>query len=358
MASALGRNRSSVIDNLLAEPYRFDFFQAVRILERTRLHDQAPVAVGYDGPADQEAVHFVAPVSLSFPSASVREIIPRGPGQPYDFTMHVNFMGLTGPSGTLPRHYSTLLIERTRDKETGYRDFLDLFNHRLVSLFYRAWEKYRIPAAYERAGTTRSTASNLDLFSFGVYSLVGLGTDGLRGRTAVPDETFLYYAGLFACQSRSPAGIVSIISSYFNVPAAVDSFIGQWLLLPPEERSALPAKRNPKGLNCRLGTDSVLGSRVWDVQSKFRVRLGPLTYAQFCEFLPSGNGFNAIFDLLKTYAGPCLDAEIQPVLQAAEVPFTQLLSSPRVKPRLGQNVWMASRPFENDFDGAVFASPN
>jgi type VI secretion system protein ImpH len=358
MAGTLGRNSSSVIENLVREPYRFDFFQAVRILERLRRNDEPPVAVGYDGPMEQEAVRFVAPLSMSFPSAAIRELVPRGPGQPFEFAMHVSFMGLTGPSGTLPRHYSTLLIERTREKETAYRDFLDLFNHRLVSLFYRAWEKYRIPAAYERAATTRSSATNSDLFTFGLYSLVGMGTDGLRGRTAVPDETFLYYGGLFACQSRSPAGIVNIVSSYFNVMASVESFVGQWLSLPPEERSSLPAKRNPKGLNCRLGVDAILGTKVWDVQSRFRVRLGPLSYRQFCEFLPSGNGFNSIFDLLRTYAGPCLDSEIQPVLLAKEVPFTQLLADAPVKPRLGQNVWMASRPFEHDFDGAVFASPN
>jgi len=368
MAPADGTARPTLIQSLRDEPFRYEFFQAVRILERLDRGGQKAVPVGHDGPADAEAVRFAAPLSLSFPSAAISDLKlrrNRGTGvppvsfaAPEGYLMSVTFLGLTGPSGALPRHYSSMLIERTRDKETAYRDFLDLFNHRLISLFYRAWEKYRFPVSYERAIAHHTAPPEADLFTYSMYSLVGLGTPGLRDRTAVADETFLFFAGLFSHHGRSAEGVCNIVSAYFDVAVSVDQFVGQWLPLAPEERSATPSVANPKGLNCRLGASTILGTRVWDIQSKFRIRLGPLTYAQFCEFLPSGAGFKALFDLVRTYVGPCFDFEIQPVLLAREVPATRLSSDPAVKPRLGQNVWMMTRPFDHDFEEALFAAPD
>ena len=104
-------------------------------------------------------------------------------------------MGLTGPSGVLPEHYTRLLIERLRAKDYTLRDFLDLFNHRVISLFYRAWEKYRFQFVYEQVKLGAVGDETEDFFTKCLYCLVGMGTGGLRGRQKIDDETFLYYGG-------------------------------------------------------------------------------------------------------------------------------------------------------------------
>ena len=109
------------------------------------------------------------------------------------------------------------------------------------------------------------------------------------------------------------------------------------------------------GLNNQLGVTAVLGDRVWDVQSRFRMRLGPLTYAQYCRFLPCGDGLEPICHLVRTYVGSEFDFDVQPVLKAGEVPFTRIGSGMEVKPRLGWNMWLKSQEMTSDFADATFS---
>src|SRR5262245_15694803 len=237
-------NRSSLESRLFQEGYLFDFFQAVRVLQRLGRR----VPVGYAGPPKAEAVRFRAHISLSFPPSSIHELIRPDPDHPAP-TMVEAFMGLTGPNGILPRHYTELLyrLERERSERNpekhALRDWFDLFNHRLVSLFYRAWEKYRFFVPYERGGFSRPEP---DLFTSALYSLVGLGAAPLRNRLRVAvrkpagdgdfqemvlgkieNLVFLRYSGLLANQLRSAAGLQAILQDYFGLPVRVDQFVGQ-----------------------------------------------------------------------------------------------------------------------------------
>jgi type VI secretion system protein ImpH len=285
--------------------------------------------------------------------------------------MTVTFLGLTGPSGVLPLHYTELLLHLDRDvrgpERYALRAWLDLFNHRLVSLFVRAWEKYRFPVAYERAG-----AAGLDPFTQALFSLVGLGSPGLRGRLAVrvpaavagqrpavlarvDDLALLHYGGLLAARGRSAVGLQALLQDYFGVPVEVQQFRGRWLRLEPADQSRL----EPAGAACTLGVNAVAGERVWDVQSKVRLRLGPLSYAQFTELLPDRSPVarrKALFlvaQLTRLYLGPELDFEIQLVLRAREVPDGRLASGPAAS-RLGWDGWVQTRPPGQDAGDAVF----
>ena len=146
MATSGGRTDPPVKALLFEEGYRFRFFQAVRLLGRVYPGRQP---VGRDASPTDEAVRFRSRATLEFPASDIQEISPPQDGSPAQ--MLVNFMGLTGPSGALPQHYTELVLERMRVKDHALRDFLDLFNHRMLSLFYRAWEKYRFLLPYERA---------------------------------------------------------------------------------------------------------------------------------------------------------------------------------------------------------------
>jgi type VI secretion system protein ImpH len=271
--------------------------------------------------------------------------------------MVVAFLGLTGPQGVLPQHYTSLLLRRIRGKDFALRDFLDLFNHRTVSLFFRAWEKYRLPFAYERSRLDGAEGA-LDLCSWVLYCLVGLGTAGLRGQLAIDDETFLYYGGLFAQQTRPAVSLERMLQDYFELPVRLVQAVGQWLTLDEADRSLTPSAGMRFGRNCQLGVNLIVGERVYDVQSKFRLCIGPLTYGQFRRFMPRGDGLRALCQLTRTFAGPEFDFDVQPVLLASEVPWCRLTDDPADGPCLGWNTWVRCGPFARDVTSAVFFLEN
>jgi type VI secretion system protein ImpH len=348
-----GRRKETALDqSLWHEPWRFEFFQAVRLLE---LVNRERKPVGHDFPAAQEAVRFRALLSRSFPAASIARI---DPGQEHGETaavpeMQVAFMGLTGPAGVLPEGYLDLLLQRLREHDHALRDFLDLFNHRTVSLFYRAWEKYRFPVSFERA---RRTSDNTDLFSWCLECLVGIGTDKQKARLPFADDVLLRYAGHFAHFPRSAVVLETLVGDYFQIPVRIEQLVGRWLPLEVEERAQLPSPECPGGRFNQLGGDLVIGTQVWDVQSSFRFRLGPLPQRVFAQLLPGGAGLRQLISLARIYAGPELDFQVQLVLQAPEVPGCRLDGRQGVGSQLGWNSWLCSRPSAVDRDDAKFWS--
>jgi type VI secretion system protein ImpH len=356
------------------EPFRFDFFQAVRVLQKL-LPQRQPV--GHDALPSDEIIRFRSFASLSFPASELQDFIPaKGEDSPAE--MVVTFMGLTGPSDGLPRWYTELILERARNKDRTLADFLDLFNHRLISLFYRAWEKSRFWACYERAeiegrrwraeGESKLRSfvieqrPRLDFMSESLLNLAGLGPSSLRykasvrdrleRRTSLEDETFRYFAGLLAQQRRSAGSLEGILADYFSLTVTVEQFCGQWLKLELENQSSLVP-----GGNVQLGANVVIGERFWDRQGKFRLRLGPLTYIQFCDFLPSGTAVRPLTHLVRLFAGQTFDVDAQLVLRADEVPECKL-SSTLGGARLGWDTWIRSGTLEHDVSDACFLLHN
>jgi type VI secretion system protein ImpH len=342
-----GGGANPAVETLLQdEPYRFEFFQAVRLLERL-MPERLPVGrVTDEGQVinpGREVARFRTAVSLAFPPSQVQGLEQsqdgEGDRQP---RMEVAFMGLTGPLGVLPNHYTELLIDRLRAGDRAMYDFLDLFNHRLISFFYRAWEKYRFPVAYERR-------PNDDQFTSFLFSIIGLSTRGLLHRMNLRDEGLLCYGGLIAQRPHSAAAFEAIVGDYFGVKASMIQFAGQWLPLDADSVSKLGAANNV------LGVSAVAGARVWDAQSKFRMKIGPVGYKQFASFLPTGSAFKPMMEIIKLLAGPEFDFDVQLVLKAEEVPGTVLTTRARRRPMLRWNTWLRSRPFERDDEQVVLA---
>jgi type VI secretion system protein ImpH len=352
MAAADRREAPGLTGQLFREPHRFDLLQAVRLLERV-LRPSARA-----GPApDRDVVRYRALAALSFPAGAVSHIVlPNGtPGNGASALpeLVVACLGLTGPQGVLPHHYTALLLERIRARDFSLRDFLDLFNHRLVALFVRAWQKYRLTFAFERARLDPQGGE--DLATRALFALVGLGTAGLRGRLRVDDQALLYYSGHFAHQPRNALALEQLLADYFAVPLSVQQLQGQWLYLRPGDQTALPSAEEPLGRNNQLGLGVVVGERVWDVQSKFRLRVGPLTYAQFRRLMPNGDGLRPLCEMTRLFAGPELDFEVQAVLKPQEVPRCRLRTAGSERPHLGWNTWASSRKRTREADEAVFS---
>lgn len=366
MAGAGRRESPTVVDELFAEPHRFDFFQAVRLLEnwaRTRASEDAESLarpVGGDSPPAHEVVRFRTLNSQTFPPSSIASLNrapePDDSEQPRPLAeMTVAFMGLTGPNGALPQHYTRLVMERSNrnPKDHTLQNFFDLFNHRAISLFFRAWEKYRFQFDYERAHRDPNRQTT-DSFTDDLYCLVGLGTAGLRNRMSVADELVLFYSGHFSHGQRPAISLESLLGEHFGTAARIDQFRGRWLYLGADVVSVMPGKRYPEGLNCRLGKGMIIGNKVWDVQSSFRIVLGPVTYRQFLTFIPSGAALRALWDLVRLYVGIEFRFDVQVILKAEEVPYCRVGGSRDAPSRLGWNTWLKSRPVENDVDDAVF----
>ncbi len=353
------RKAPDLIDELFSDPHRFGFFQAVRLLEQAALESagpRPPARVGGDGPVSDEVVRFRAVPSLTFPPGEIAALKPlEGDERLRRAELMVAFMGLTGPSGVLPQHYSSLVIERchVRNKDHTLREFFDLFNHRAISLYFRGWEKYRFPLLYERHESEGTVDE--DLFTSCLLSLTGLGMRALRDRMHVHDHVSLLFGGIFANATRSAKSLEQIITSYFSVQAEVVQFFGQWLYLPVEAQTKMPSAADRLGRNLALGQNAVAGSRVWDVQSRVRIRLGPLPWSTFVQLLPDGKILPGIADLVRFYIGPTLDFDVQLVLRASDVPACQLGGEGSQAPRLGWTTWMGSQRRTQNADDAVFA---
>ena len=321
---------------MLEEPYRFEFFQAVRLFERI-FPDKKPV--GGDALPAQECVRFRSRIAMDFPPSEIQEIRqPRTEDGAYE--MLINFMGMVGVSGVMPTHYTEMVLDRVRHQDTAMWSFLDIFTHRAVSMFFRAWEKYRFPVAYERGN---------DDFTSYLFDVAGLGTRGLRGRMNLDDESLLPYSALIAQKPHSQTAVANVVSDYLSVPARIEQFFGQWLPLNKQDLTKVGVE------NSQLGVNAIAGSRIWHQQTKFRIKLGPLRFNQFQAFLPTGGAYPKLRSIVMFMVGLEFDFDVQLKLKAAEVPGTILTTRAVRKPTLGWTSFLKSRPFKVDDEQLVLA---
>jgi type VI secretion system protein ImpH len=254
----------------------------------------------------------------------------------------INFMGLLGPHGPLPLHFT----EYARDRERNAGDstmarFFDIFNHRMVSLFYRAWSVNQMTASADRPQDDR--------YSEYVGSLFGLGMQSLLDRDKLPDTAKLHYAGRLAHGTRNAEGLEAVLRGYFGVQVRVVEFIGRWIDLPEQYWCSLGSRSE----SSRLGVGAVAGTRAWDVQSCIRIRLGPMDYADYVRLLPGGESFERLVAWVKTYAGLELDFEVQLILRERAIPKVALGGTPAMGARLGWTTWLSTGPLGRDGDDLV-----
>lgn len=321
-------------DELRRQGSSFDFFQAVRLL---RVLSPGKERVGGFGPLTEEAVRFSSSPELGFPAGEIREVGERPDGQP---SIEVTFMGLVGNSGVLPLHYSRLVLAQEKEGKTGLRDFLDIFQHRLVSLFYLAWEKGRFFVPFERGDP--------DPISARLFDFMGLGAPSLRGRVGIPDEDLLFYVGLLGVQQRSAVGLERLIEDYLQVPAEVEQFVGAWYPLSEESQCRLDDEVGE--MSPRLGQHTVVGDEIWDPQAQARIRIGPLSREAYEDFLPGGEGHRKLKAITTFFSNGEFDFEAQIILARDDVPPIVLGGEDAEETALGWCSWIRTRPFERDAD--------
>jgi type VI secretion system protein ImpH len=300
--------------------------------------ERAPVG-GFGDPGD-EVVRFAAHTSMAFPPSEIRAL-KHGADEPA--RMVVNFMGLTGPTGALPLHYTQLVTERTRARDTALRDFFDIFHHRMISLFYRAWARYR--GAHDTAEEIEA-----DRIRHHLLDLMGLGTPGLSSRPELPVAPLLAYTGLLGMQARSAVALEALVGDYFGVPVEVEQFVGGWYPLDLSTQCALGDEFCE---STQLGFGAVVGDEVWDQQARARIRIGPISRRQYEEFLPGAAGHVALKGLVDFFGGDQIDFEVQLVMAREEVPPCILGEPAAPAPTLGWCSWLNTSALQRDPDETI-----
>jgi type VI secretion system protein ImpH len=329
MGSFGWRDRRSVAAGLFEEGHRFSFLQAVRLMEKMSPENRTAPAEGTD--PEQEAVHFRHAVRLDFPPSDV-ELVRRGDEGPAE--MVVNVLGLAGAHGPLPPAVSELIVERSFRGDTAFRDFLDIFNHRLISLLYRARKKYR-PALDTKAPEDGRVANVVNAF-------LGLATPHLLGQMAFPDRALLPYAGLIVDQQRSAVGLIRMLEAYFEIKVAIAQFAGQWNVIDQDDLTRI----GKSGANQVLGRGAVLAYRLWDQEATFELQVGPLTLEQFFEFLPFGRSYAPLVAAVRFYVREELGFSVRLQIQAREVPQLKIGLAHRAY--LGWTTWLREQPFTSN----------
>lgn len=321
------------------DPYSVRFFQAVRLLERI-YPDRRPVGL-FVSP-NSEVVRFSSAPTFAFPASEIQDFQRGKDGQ---LKLSVNFMGLSAAVGALPHVYTDFLLERARAKDHGPGDFFDLFNHRIISLFYRAWQKYRFYVAYERTG------AGDDVVSRRLLDLIGLGTKGLGRRMQIADEACLYYTGLLSERRPTALGLEQLLADYFGVCVQVQQFTGRWNRLPPGNQTFL----RDSGAFCeQLGMGTIVGDEVWDQHGTVTIRLGPMKFERYVQFLPGGDAHRELRAWLRFYANREFDFIVQLVLEREETPRMELGVPGPGASRLGLVSWIKNRPLQRDPDEATY----
>lgn len=346
MASPRGRKSPDLIDRLVTQPNNFSFVQAIRLLERLALgqqSDNGPKAlkcIGEHHHPKRECIRFNTETALVFPMSEISKLQTQSTTvHPTAWQMTVTFMGLLGPSGVLPHHYSELIIQRLKVNDHSMRDFFDMLNHRIISHFYRASIKYKMLSSFERSQliqhknameavadkiysspTTNSSAGGQSQV---LLALAGLGDPSQRHRLGVSDDSLIGVSGFLQQRIRSVKNLEGLIKFQFGLDATIEQFRGEWQTLQSDFQTRLSVDSSA-GINNILGQNAILGSKVWQAQGKFSVLLKPSSWDELIDIAPDSDRLRALENLIHLYVGIELDFDFTIRYAADQIPRAQL----------------------------------
>lgn len=349
MQAAQRRIDAGVVQRLVDEPYRFQFFQAVRMLEvwfaqrRPRHTQERP----------GERIGFCNTLALTFaPSELERAIVYDETGAvlandalgdaPARVDLTPSFFGLLGGQGALPLHYTEQLIAREQiQRDHAAREFFDVFSSRATALFYSAWKKYRLPLHYELARDERYMPL---LLALGGLAHAPTRAALAEGSGALAEEALAGYAVPARHRPMSAAYLQRVLADYFGVPVRVEQFAGKWYAVPPERMTQVGRA------NAVLGASALAGERVWQRDMRARLVVGPLRKAEYEAFLPGSSHAIALERMLKVLVGVMIEYEVSLVLARHEVGASILGEGAR----LGWDAFLCTRDADHDRDDARY----
>jgi type VI secretion system protein ImpH len=332
MAEPDRQTPNSLASEMALQPHAFNFFQAVRRLEAEY---RGWPRVGSSVRLEEDYIRFCQVPSLSFAPSSIESIEQTE----IAVRIFVNFLGMFGPNGPLPQH----LTDFARDRQRNAHDstlvrFVDIFHQRLLSFFYRAWAANQKNVDFDRSDQARYATY------FG--SLFGIGISSYRDRDSVSDWAKIHFSGRMSAQTRNAEGLEAILADYFGLPTEIQEFAGYWMKIPAENRCRLGESSETGS----LGINAIAGERKYEVQLKFRIRMGPMELVDLQRLVPLGESFKRLKDWVLNYTNQEFYWDLQCVLKADAVPPISLGQGAM----LGWTTWLKSKPFTRDPDDAIF----
>ncbi|MEE9423023.1 MAG: type VI secretion system baseplate subunit TssG [Gammaproteobacteria bacterium] len=336
MASKNGQQRNDIdlLSGLQQNPYQYGFYSALRQLEC--LYKDKP-RIGYARKPSDDAVRYGQEPSMKFASSTLASF---GAKNGAVAKLKVLFFGVFGVNGPLPLHLTEFARSRTRhSKDDTLTEFTDLFHHRLLTLFYRAWA--------DKEPTVQHDRKDKDRFAFYIATLLGIGEISQQKRDVIPDHTKLHFAAHLGCHTGHASGLQAMLIDYLQVKVNIEEFIGEWLDMPTDSLCYL----NDDITTGQLGVSTIIGSRSWQCQHKFRIVLGPLDREDYDSLLPTGDKLESLRGLVKNYMGIEYDWEINLILKKEQVPTAQLGKFAR----LGWTSWSEAADRDSDANDLTLA---
>ena len=302
---------------------RFSFYRLVYLLER--VYAKSP-PVGQLGPASEERIRLRSDTSLIFASCDISELSHHKYADGIERVRVTNaFMGLYGSTSPLPTYYVEQMAQV--DYQGGphpIREFFDVFHHRLLSLVYRTWTKYRFSVMYRKRGT--------DPFTRRMFCTVGV--DGFRDTDGALDRFLhLRYAPLLASKSRSARGLQVVLNDLFGTMGVrIEQFVGHWTMIEKPNRNKLGV------MNHQLGESMTIGRYVYDGTGRFTIVLGPLGYDEYLSFLPGGHRRPLMRGVVATFTRGQQDVMLELHVKTDAAPRFQL-GAPR-SATLKRTAWL------------------
>ncbi len=337
-AQAVLGELASLLESVSAGPRRYDFYWLMRAIDRARFADDSgSKRIGEAMNSRQDAVRFGQSPHLEFSTASIDSYEPANDIRPD--RIRIRNFGLLGPNGPMPLYLTEHVCRQLYKGDRAWRAFLDLIQHRLITMFYRAWAMHQPAVQQDRP--------ELDRLLHYILCLTGLGLTSLRERDDIPDQAKAYFAGRLVSRVCSAEGLESVLREYFKVPTIVISFQGEWIDIPPS--SFLKLGDSPE--TGALGLSTVMGERQWTVQQRFRVRMGPMPLADYNRLLPKGDAvsFSRLRSWVRLMAGMGMDWDLQLVLRKEDATTTQLGTGTQ----LGWTSWVRAQLPSDDLDQLV-----
>lgn len=350
MSTAKRRIDPGVAQQVLSEPHRFEFFQAMRVLEHmftrqgvaqrdvvpTRLRFGNSLSLGFPASEIEQAVGYdeqgIALETAEAIEAAVTAL------EISEVRVTPAFSGLLGVAGVLPLHYTETIAQREiYQRDRTARAFLDMFTNRAVAQHYAAWKKYRLHVQYEFDRRERFLPLILSLAGVGLHALRDRMVDG---ESDVFDQAIAHYAGGIRQHPVSAVFVQRILSDYFQAPLRVEQFVGAWYVVPEQQRTRLGQS------NAQLGATALAGERVWQRDLRLRLWVGPLDRERFQRFLPGGSAARALAKWLTLLTGSTLEYEVRLILRQDEVQGVRM--DEHNGARLGWDSYLCSRPADSD----------
>lgn len=325
----------ALLDEIRRRPEDFDLFQALRRVEA--MMPESP-RLGESVSPSQDPVRLGQQPSLVFAPRTIAAVAAHrkgqdGSGQSVPDRIETYSFGLFGPNGPLPLHLTEYAFSRmNNDRDESMARFADMFHHRMLSFFYRAWALSEPAVSHDRKEN--------DKFAESLGALAGLGMPAMRGRDGMPDLVKVHYTGRLASHTRNAEGLQAILEGYFDVPVSIREFVPSSVSLPAD--SLCRIGRDPR--TGTLGSSLNIGSRVRVYHHRFRVIVGPLQFKAYQRMLPGGDELDTLLDIVRNYIGDELEFEYNLVLQRREVPALKLGR----QSRLGWTAWLGKRRAVSD----------